>query len=114
MSTSGKVTEKLAENFLLRQGLELKERNYRCRFGEVDLIFVDGETLVFVEVRMRRSQDFGGPAGSITRSKQKRIATAARHYLAQLRRPPACRFDALLLRHADGTGIEWIKNAFQV
>lgn len=88
------------------------ETNYRCRFGEIDLIARDGETLVFVEVRMRRSQAFGGAAASVTPAKQRRLVQAARHYLAGRRSMPACRFDVLLLDGLDGRNIEWLKNAF--
>lgn len=108
----GAVAEKYAEEFLQRQGMILLERNYRCRFGEIDLIMRDGTALVFIEVRMRASQIFGGAAASITFSKQKKLLRTARHYLASLKIEPPCRFDAVLLSGANGQEIEWIKNAF--
>ena len=111
MSERGRHAESLAAAFLQQRGLELVERNYRCRFGEIDLIARDGKTLVFVEVRMRASNGFGGAAASITAAKRGKLLRAARHYLARAARAPACRFDALLVNGADDS-IEWLKNAF--
>tara|TARA_R110002073_G_scaffold81001_1_gene194618 strand:- start:199 stop:537 length:339 start_codon:yes stop_codon:yes gene_type:complete len=108
----GSDAEEFAAAFLLGQNLVLLEHNYRCRFGEIDLIMRDGTTLVFVEVRMRRSETFGGAAASITASKQTKLLRTARHYLSGLNGDPACRFDALLLSGVDGQKIEWIKDAF--
>ena len=108
----GAVAEKCAEEFLQQQGMLLLERNYRCRFGEIDLIMRDGTALVFIEVRMRASQIFGGAASSITPAKQAKLLRTARHYLANLKTEPPCRFDAVLLSGANGQEIEWIKNAF--
>lgn len=111
MSTRGGDAENLAADFLQRQGLKLVTRNYRCRFGEIDLIAQEGKTLVFVEVRMRSSERFGGAAASITSAKQAKLLRAARHYLAGIARAPACRFDALLV-NGNNLSIEWLKNAF--
>ena len=112
MRARGDDAEDLAGAFLQRAGLKLVARNYRCRFGEIDLIVRDGATLVFVEVRMRSNDRYGGAAASITRAKRTRLLRAARHYLANVARPPACRFDALLVHGKDHT-IEWLKNAFE-
>lgn len=111
MSDRGLRAEALAAAFLQQQGLVLLERNYRCRYGEIDLVMVDGKTLVFVEVRMRISSQFGGAAASITASKRRKLASAARHYLTGNSRPPACRFDALLVNGADKK-VVWLKNIF--
>jgi putative endonuclease len=111
MSQRGRHAENAAAAFLQQQGLELVARNYRCRFGEIDLIARDGKTLVFVEVRLRSSNSFGGAAASITAAKRGKLTRAARHYLAGTARMPACRFDALLVSGADHS-VEWIKNAF--
>ncbi len=110
--SSGAQAEQAAANFLQAKGLLLLHRNYRCRFGEIDLIMQDGATLVFVEVRLRARDDFGGAAASIVASKQGKLLTTARHYLSTLRKIPPCRFDAVLLHSADGSRIEWVKNAF--
>jgi len=108
----GSDAERIALSYLQRQNLVLIAQNYRCRFGEIDLIMRDGATLVFVEVRMRGSEVFGGAATSITPAKQAKLLRTARHYLSQLNIEPPCRFDALLLSGADGQKIEWIKDAF--
>ncbi|HLP98197.1 MAG TPA: YraN family protein [Sideroxyarcus sp.] len=110
--TSGARAEQAAAQFLQRHGLTLIESNFRCRFGEIDLILRDADVLVFAEVRQRSRSDFGGAAASINTRKQQRLILTAQHYLASLPRIPPCRFDALLL---DGNGnIEWVKNAFEV
>jgi putative endonuclease len=67
---------------------------------------------VFVEVRLRGNDAFGGAAASITAGKQHKLVLAARHYLQQLRTLPACRFDVVLLRGLRDNDIEWIRNAF--
>jgi putative endonuclease len=111
MTHRGQHAENLAALFLQQQGLKLVARNYRCRFGEIDLVARDGKTLVFVEVRMRASDRFGGAAASITAGKRHKLLRTARHYLAGTTRTPACRFDALLVNGADNS-VEWLKNAF--
>ena len=111
MSNRGRRAEELAAAYLQQKGLALVERNYRCRYGEIDLIARDGATLVFVEVRMRSADRYGGAAGSITAAKRARLLRAARHYLARVRPAPACRFDALLVS-GDHASIEWLPNAF--
>lgn len=109
---AGAEAERLAAQYLQRHGLTLIESNYRCRSGEIDLIMRDGATLVFVEVRLRKRDDFGGAAASIDGRKQYRLVLTAQHYLGSLAGTPPCRFDAVLL---DGKGgIEWLKNAFEV
>lgn len=110
-AASGRYAEDLAAEYLREQGLKLLERNFRVRGGEVDLICRDGKTLVFVEVRLRRSNEFGGAAASITAGKQQRLILAARHYLMRL--PECdCRFDCMLLDRLEKSAIDWIKNAF--
>jgi putative endonuclease len=108
----GIAAERVAATFLQNHGLKLLETNYRCRFGEIDLILRDGDTLVFAEVRLRTSGDFGGAAGSITAQKRGKLLKAARHYLAASKKIPRCRFDAVLLSGMDERDIQWIKNAF--
>jgi putative endonuclease len=112
MNRRGEAAESLAAAFLRGQGLIISECNYRCRFGEIDLIAREGTTLVFVEVRQRRSDNFGGAAASITAAKRRRLVAAARHYLARCRSLPPCRFDAVLV-HGEPPRIEWIRNAFE-
>ena len=113
---TGDSAERIAETFLLGRGLTLVARNYRCRFGEIDLVMRERETLVFVEVRLRRSlkgNDFGGPAASITPIKQARIISAAQHYLSGMKQLPPCRFDAVLLNSLNVKDVEWLANAFE-
>ncbi|HEY4638699.1 MAG TPA: YraN family protein [Candidatus Udaeobacter sp.] len=111
MSERGAQAEDAAGDFLTHRGLKLLERNYRCRFGEIDLIMSDGHTIVFVEVRYRRNNTFGGSVESITAAKREKLLRAARHYMAAKKEFPACRFDAVLLT-GDTHEIEWIENAF--
>jgi putative endonuclease len=111
MSDRGALAEAAAAEFLSGRGLRLLERNYRCRFGEIDLIMSDGGTLVFVEVRYRGNNSFGGAVASITAAKREKLLRAARHYMAARQEFPACRFDAVLLS-GDTQELEWIENAF--
>jgi len=108
----GEDAEQMAAVFLQKQGLKLLERNYRCRFGEIDLILRDKQTLVFAEVRLRKNRNFGGAAASITPQKQTRLIHTAQHYLSRQHNPPPCRFDVILLDALADNHIEWIPNAF--
>ncbi len=113
---AGDSAERVAETFLTAHGMTLVTRNYRCRFGEIDLIMRERGTLVFVEVRMRQSRkgnDFGGPAASITPAKQARLVAAAQHYLAGMKQLPPCRFDAVLLNGLNADDVEWLPSAFE-
>src|SRR4051812_25697034 len=112
MSESGKAAEDLAAGYLLGQGLKLISRNYRCRFGEIDLILQDGKMTVFAEVRLRSNSRFGSGAASVTAQKQQRLLAAAHHYLAGQRSSPPCRFDVLAMDSLDSSRINWIKDAF--
>lgn len=112
MKLRGDQAEQLAADFLQIQGLKLLEKNYRCRFGEIDLILLDKKTLVFAEVRLRKNQNFGGAASSITPQKQTRIVHTAQHYLSMQHNLPPCRFDVVLLNELSAAHIEWIQNAF--
>ncbi len=109
----GKAAEDAALAHLQAAGLCLLVRNYRTPGrggGEIDLIVRDPDgTVVFVEVRSRSRQDFGGAGASISATKQRRIIFAARHYLMRLRSPPPCRFDAVLM---DGDSVQWLRAAF--
>jgi len=104
---TGADAESLAADYLVAQGLTIVARNVRSRFGEIDIVARDGGTLVFVEVRLRRGQAFGGAAVSITRAKQAKLVAAARIYLANLRREPPCRFDAVLFDRLDPARATW-------
>ncbi len=111
----GKQAEKLACRYLQRNGLKLLTKNYHSRFGEIDLIMQDNDTLVFIEVRCRQMNAQVGAAESINFSKIQKIHKTAEHYLIQSKQIPACRFDVIAMTHnkinSDYT-IDWIKNAF--
>ncbi len=109
-SVVGQAAEAHAEAFLKTQGLTLVARNWRCRFGEIDLVMQDGAALVFVEVRLRSRSDFGGAAASVTPAKQKKLLAAARQYLSALKTLPPCRFDVVAL--GSDAAPQWIRNAF--
>lgn len=111
---TGKDAERLARSYLEDQGLRWVASNYRTKRGEIDLIMRDGVLLVFIEVRYRRTADFGGACASVNSHKQRRLIAAAEHYLQQTTHPPACRFDILGIEgKADRPAIEWIRDAFQ-
>ena len=109
--SKGAAGEQLAADFLQSRGLRLIERNFRVRGGEIDLICRDGQTTVFVEVRLRSRGDFGGAAASINASKQARLILAARHWLLRHGETP-CRFDCILLDGPEPKNIEWLRDAF--
>lgn len=112
---SGAYWEKTAESFLRTQGLELLQRNFSSRFGEIDLIMEDDQTLVFVEVKYRKNDHHGSGAEAVTFHKQGRISRTAAWYLAKNpdRAECVCRFDVISIdpKKRD-QGINWIKSAF--
>lgn len=107
----GQAAERQAARYLKRQGLTWVASNFRSRFGEIDLIFRDGEQWVFVEVRSRSRDSFMQPEESIHRSKQRRLWLTAQSYLQQLPQGQlACaRFDVVSIV---ARKCHWIKNAF--
>jgi putative endonuclease len=108
----GIAVEKQVKQYLIEQGLQFITNNYHSHSGEIDLIMMDGEYLVFVEVRSRGSTAFGTPAESVTFAKQKKIIKTALHYMtvtALLNKCPA-RFDVVAVGVKEQ--IDWIKNAF--
>lgn len=108
----GQLMEKLACEFLLNAGLVWIASNVRYRQGELDLIMRDRHSLVFVEVRYRKNDQFGGAAASITWRKQQRIVSAAACWLLSQGKSLTttdCRFDVIAIT---GLQIDWFKNAF--
>ncbi len=112
----GEDGESRALAHLLGQGLTLVQRNYRvaagphARGGEIDLIVRERDgTLVFVEVKSRKTSRFGGAAASVSVAKQRSVIFAARCYLRAFASPPACRFDVVAI---EGERIEWLRGAF--
>ena len=112
--TKGAEAESKAANFLKQKGLKLVERNYLCRGGEIDLIMQEGEYLVFVEVRHRKSQDYGGALESVDYRKQAKLRRAAESYLLEKSlNDQAARFDVVCVDGAlTKPDFQWIRNAF--
>ncbi len=109
-SVVGGDKERLAGDYLRQRGLRLIACNYRCRFGEIDLVMREAETLVFVEVRFRKSSRYGTPAETIDAHKQRRLAATASYYLREHPTNSPCRFDVLAVSGNDN--IVWIRDAF--
>ena len=109
----GSAYEGIAEAFLKERGLEIWQRNFRDRFGEIDLIAWDpaARELVFCEVKYRRSAAFGSPEAAVNASKQERIRHTARYFLhmRQMDETTPCRFDVIAI---EGSTIRWVKDAF--
>lgn len=110
-TTRGREAEALAARYLERRGVRVLQRNFRIRGGEIDLICQDGPILVFVEVRLRTHQGFGGASASVTAAKRRRLVLAARYFLA-CRPQTETRFDCVFLSGLDERDVEWIPGAF--
>ena len=110
----GKTGENLAARYLEQCGLRILEYNFRFERGEIDLIAEDGEELVFVEVKARRSNVFGAPEDAVTDKKQEQIYAVADGYLFKHdidNRP--CRFDVVAIEFQNGRAeIRHIRDAF--
>ena len=112
----GRRAESIAIAHLVAAGLKLLARNVRAGRGEIDAIMRDGETVVFVEVRSRRSSKFGGAAETVGPVKQRRLIAAAHRFLQTHRpyRDCPCRFDVVeILGDENGAELKWIRDAFQ-
>jgi putative endonuclease len=111
----GNLGEKLARDFLGKNGYSILETNYRCPAGEIDIIARQKDTLVFVEVRTKRSRQFGSPEESITPAKKERLRTVAAHYGQNRDNLPALwRIDVVAIqmdRNGQVSRIEIIENA---
>lgn len=112
---AGHQAEEQARQYLQAHGLAILVQNLRGRTGEIDLIALDDGVLVFIEVRKRHTQQYGGAAASVNRQKQGRLLRTAQYYLPHLVQryfrgvTPACRFDVISVEPA---GLTWIKHAF--
>ncbi len=114
----GKESEEMAARYLKKKGYRILEQNYRTALGEIDIIARDKRTIVFVEVKARRSFSFGSPKAAITPKKQRKISMVALSYLkaAGLERASA-RFDVVAINAyapEGGPEIEIVKNAFEL
>lgn len=112
----GRRWERAASEYLARRGLEVLDRGYRCRLGELDLVCRDGAVLVVVEVKARSEGALVGGRDSIGRAKRYRLVQATRHYLMRHRvwQGWPLRFDVVVVNGIDTEepDIEWIRNAF--
>lgn len=111
----GEKGEVLAAKFLNKEGYKIVSQNYRTHVGEIDIIAIDGETLVFIEVKTRESIEYGMPFEAVNRSKRRKISGAALLYLKKLKDIPPCRFDVVSICYKDGhPQFELIRDAFEV
>lgn len=94
----------LARAYLRGLGWEIVDTNYRSRFGEIDIIAIDGQTVAFVEVRARRHTSFAAPGESVTAAKRRKLAATASCWLAERQDCPDCRFDVLEVELIRGGG----------
>jgi len=105
----GTFYEERACEYLRKQGVMILERNYRCKIGEIDIIGKDGDCIVFLEVKYRRTNDFGHAFFAVDTKKQSRICRCAAIYCMQNACVQELRYDVIGITD---TQIEWIKNAF--
>lgn len=110
----GDAGEDLAVRSLMERGYRIVERNYRCALGEIDCVALDGRTLVFVEIKTRRSDACGGPFEAVDARKQRRMTRLARHYAAARGLQDAAqRFDVVAVWMDGGRPrLEVCRNAF--
>lgn len=109
----GQYYETLAENFLKKHQLKTVKKNYTCPQGEIDLIMLDAGTLVFVEVKYRKSANYGESIEMISSAKMKKIKTAAQHYLQTKsinENSLSIRFDAIAIN--SDKQVNWIQNIY--
>ena len=113
---TGALGEAWAIRILKEIGYQIRARNYRCRYGEVDVVAEEEGTIVFVEVKARRSTRYGHPALAVTRAKQRRMIRASQHYLiANGLEDRIVRFDVVaMVREKGAWRTELFRNAFQV
>ena len=108
--------EETAQKYLKKKGYKIKERNYRSRFGEIDIIAEKGDMLAFVEVKLRKNADFGSACEYVTYAKQKKLRATAEIWLAENGAEKAPQFDVIEIYAPLGAGksfeLNHIKNAF--
>jgi len=112
----GENSENLAAWYLRENGYHIIEQNYRNRMGEIDIIAQDKKTIVFVEVKSRRSIRYGSPKWAVTPKKQRKISMVALYYLKTTKQIDAkARFDVVAITsNRDEPQIEIVKNAFNL
>lgn len=112
----GNYAEQLALDYLIERGLILVEKNISSRYGEIDILMRDEEEWVFVEVRFRKSQHYGGGLESVDRSKQRKLINTAEHYMQSHHKThfDSCRFDMIEISGDINTPkINWLQDAFR-
>jgi putative endonuclease len=110
---AGKKAEERAAILLIQAGSRILARNFRCKLGEIDLIAQEPDgTLVFVEVKLRRNEHFGGAVGALRAAQHRRARRAAQWFLAQHRElgSQPCRFDLIALRDVRDPEPQWLRN----
>jgi putative endonuclease len=111
----GKLGERAAKRHLRRTGLKFLTANFRSARGEIDLVFRDGDCLVFVEVKTRSSEEWTRPAAAVNAHKRRLLSQTALDYLKRLKQPPVkMRFDIVevLLRHGAVEQVRHLPNTF--
>jgi len=108
---AGDRAEQIAAGYLQRKGLALIETHYRCRWGEIDLILRDRDTVVFTEVRLRRSKDFRRRRFTASMRANRRGSSPPRATTLRAGRK-RCRFDVVFLDRLEPPRVEWIRDAF--
>ena len=111
---TGKNGEELAVKFLEKNGIQIIKRNYFSKYGEIDLIGFENQTIIFIEVKLRNNIEFGSVYESVTESKVKRIYNSAKDFLSNSDiNYNDCRFDVILInfdKAANNYTFEWFKN----
>ncbi|BBB31710.1 conserved hypothetical protein [Thermotomaculum hydrothermale] len=110
MRLKGFLWEKVSAVYLFLKGFKILEFNYRTRFGEIDIVCRDKDSIVFVEVKYRKSEKFGRAEEFVTESKRKKIIMAAKQYVVEKNIDTNIRFDVVAI---NGFKINHIKNAFE-
>jgi putative endonuclease len=112
---SGRLGETIAMDYLRRYGYRIVESNYRCALGEIDVIATEGKTVVFIEVKSRKTERFGEPQAAVGLQKQKKISMVAQNYLKEKKlNNVKARFDVVAVRLLpQGPKVELIRNAFE-
>jgi putative endonuclease len=111
----GAYGERVAVDYLVRQGMTLIDRNWRCSAGEIDAVMLDGDTIVFAEVKTRRSSVFGTPAEAVGYAKRSRLRRLAAIWITQSHQhAPEIRFDvvSVLPQRTGAADIEHMRGAF--
>ncbi|NOG61378.1 MAG: YraN family protein [Proteobacteria bacterium] len=114
--SSGKQAEDIAKNYLVERAIKIVSRNFHSRFGEIDIIGIDNDILIFFEIRYRKNEHFLSAVETVDQHKCKKIVITSEVYLNKHKKYQSyfCRYDVITISGAlEQPVIEWIKNAFQ-